>query len=88
MRISKNTQDKLQQILVMQGYEVRYEKGNFKGGYCLIHDRKTVIINKFFPLEGIIQRLVEIIRELPILHPEILTEEHHKLLSQIKNPSN
>jgi hypothetical protein len=64
MRISKATQDKLEQQLKAHGYIVRYEKGLFKGGYCLVRDKKTVILNKFHPLESHINALNEIIREL------------------------
>lgn len=28
------------------GAEVRFEKGDFKGGYCLIRDSKVIVINK------------------------------------------
>jgi hypothetical protein len=45
-------------------YEVRYEKGNFKSGYCLLEAKKVVVINKFSTLESRIQALVEILQNL------------------------
>ncbi|RMG20025.1 MAG: hypothetical protein D6730_20575, partial [Bacteroidetes bacterium] len=63
MRITKSTQEKLQAILRAQEYRVRYEKGNFKGGYCIVHDQRMIIINKFHPLESKINTLVEVIKD-------------------------
>jgi hypothetical protein len=28
------------------GAEVRFEKGDFKGGYCLLKENKVIVINK------------------------------------------
>lgn len=83
MRITKSTQDKLQQLLEALEYQVRYEKGSFKAGYCVVHTQKTVLINKFVPLEGIIQTLTEIIRQLAIPNVEHLSEEQQKLWHKI-----
>ena len=45
-------------------YKVRYEKGNFKSGYCILETKKVVVINKFTPLESRINSLAEIISNL------------------------
>jgi hypothetical protein len=55
---------KLEDLLKEQGYEVRYEKGNFKSGYCVLEAKKVVVINKFSTLESRIQALIEIIIHL------------------------
>ena len=34
------------------------EKGNFKGGYCLLEKEKVIVINKLKPLEQRIKALV------------------------------
>ena len=83
MRFTKTTQEKLQTILKAQGYHVRYERGNFKGGYCIVHEQKTIVINKFHPLEGKITTLSEIIKSLEI-DGEVLTEDQNKMVDRIK----
>ncbi|MEL6671763.1 MAG: hypothetical protein AAFR61_06210 [Bacteroidota bacterium] len=83
MRINRSTQEKLQTILKAQSYRVRYEKGNFQGGYCVVHEQKTIIINKFHPLESKIATLVEIIGDLEI-ETTLLTEDQIKLVQRIK----
>ena len=30
-----------------QEYTIRYEKGNFQSGYCIVENRKIAVINKF-----------------------------------------
>ena len=31
------------------GIKVRYEKGDFEGGYCILKSERTVVINKKLP---------------------------------------
>jgi len=38
-------------------YTVRFEKGNFKTGYCIFEDRKIIIVNKFHDVEARIDNL-------------------------------
>ena len=52
LKITKIFQVKLENILESQEYKIRFEKGNFKSGYCIIKDKKVVVINKYFSLEG------------------------------------
>ena len=83
MRFTKTTQEKLQNILKAQGYHVRYERGNFRGGYCIVHEQKTIVVNKFHPLEGKITTLSEIIKILEI-DAENLTEDQLRMVDRIK----
>lgn len=55
---------KIEEVFEEHAYQVRYEKGNFKSGYCLIEDRKMVVINKFAAIESRINTLLEIIKVL------------------------
>ncbi len=55
---------KLEELLESSGYDVRYEKGNFKSNFCILEDKKVVVINKFSVLESRIQSLLEIIQSL------------------------
>jgi hypothetical protein len=53
---------KIEVLLEELGYVVRYEKGNFQSGYCLVEDRKIAVINKFFNTEGRINCLLDILQ--------------------------
>ena len=86
MRMTRNTQEKLQNILKSQDYSIRYERGNFQGGYCVVQDQKIIVINKFHPLEGKINTLVEIIRDLDI-DESLLSPDQQKWVTRIKTES-
>lgn len=66
LKITKKFQLKLENILESQEYKIRFEKGNFKSGYCIIKDKKVAIINKYFSLEGKINALIKIIKSIEI----------------------
>ena len=74
---------KLEDLFSESTYILRYEKGNFQSGYCLLNDSKIAIINKYFPLEGKINSLIDIIRTIN-LNPEELSENNRKIFSAIR----
>lgn len=64
LSISNHTLEKLEQLLRDLGYRLRYEKGNFKSGACILHESKVVVVNKFLGLEQRINSLAEIIKSV------------------------
>lgn len=64
VKYTKNFLDKLENIFAASEYILRYEKGNFKSGYCVLKENKIVIINKYYTLDGKINVLLDIIKEL------------------------
>ena len=54
------TLKKLEGLFDEAGYTVRYERGHFQSGYCLLEARRVVVINRFLDLEGRINALIEI----------------------------
>lgn len=64
------------------GYTVRYEKGNFNSGYCIVQDRKVVVVNKFFSTESRINTLFEILDKV-LVDPNKLTEKSRDFFNQI-----
>jgi hypothetical protein len=86
MRVSKTVLAQLERILESSGYRVRYEKGSFKGGYCVLQDQRVVVVNKFYPLEGRINTLSDVIGQLDSasLSPDLLQPEELKLLNDIR----
>ena len=84
IKLTKQFQNKLESILISQGYKVRFEKGNFKSGYCIINKNKIVIINKYFTIEGKINSLIEIINKINIQEKKC-TNNQIKLIKKIEN---
>ena len=36
----------LEELTRQLGIQIRYEKGDFEGGYCVLKDQKVLVINK------------------------------------------
>jgi hypothetical protein len=80
------TLKKLEALLEALDYTIRYEKGNFQSGYCLVKDRKIAVINKFFITEARINSLIEIINTIDVDADRYeLDEKQVKMLAQIKS---
>jgi hypothetical protein len=56
----------LKSIAAQLGAEVRFEKGNFKGGYCILKDSKVVVINKMTNLQRKVIVLSMALKELGV----------------------
>lgn len=82
MRYNQSALDKIEKILAETGYVVRYERGNFQSGYCILEERKVVVLNKFLQLEGRINTLIDIIPQLSIT-PGLLTPEAKKTYEEV-----
>jgi hypothetical protein len=86
IKYSSNFLNKLEDILSESTYILRYEKGNFKSGYCILKDNRIVIVNKYFTTEGKINCLVDIINNLDI-DEDTLSEKNRKLASELSQTS-
>ena len=78
---------KLEDMIAESDYTLRYEKGNFKSGYCLIEDRKIVMINKFAAIESRINTLIEIVKILDA-SGAISGEKTTQVIRQLSKQSN
>jgi len=81
---NKGYLSKLEDVVSEGGFIVRYERGNFKSGYCVLKDTKIVLINNFLPVEGRVNCLLELAIVLP-LELDQLSEKSKKIFLQIKN---
>ncbi|MCB0617528.1 MAG: hypothetical protein KDC43_26050 [Saprospiraceae bacterium] len=81
-KYTKHTLKKLETLFEEVGYTVRYEKGNFQSGYCLVENRKVAVINKFFETEGRINTLIDILGSIEVPE-EGLTDPSRKILRQV-----
>ena len=39
---------KLEDIFAESDYILRYEKGNFQSGFCVLNENKIAIVNKYY----------------------------------------
>jgi len=82
MKYNQTSLDKLEKIVEEAGYVIRYERGTFQSGYCILEQKKVVVLNKFLLTEGRINTLIDLIPQLDI-QPDLLTEESKKLYTDI-----
>lgn len=80
---TNHTLEKLELLLKTAGYKVRYEKGNFKTGACLLLNSKMIVVNRFSNLESKILALVELLRELEVDY-KLLDDKQITFLQEIK----
>ena len=50
MKYNQTTLNKLEDILGESLYTVRYERGTFQSGWCLLEAKKVVVLNKFLQI--------------------------------------
>ncbi len=82
MKYTQTTLDKIEKVIEEVGYIIRYERGTFQSGFCILEDRKVVVLNKFLALEGRINTLIELLPQLTI-DAEALTPESRKVFTDI-----
>lgn len=82
MKYTQTTLEKIEKILDEAEYVVRYERGTFQSGYCILETRKVVVLNKFLQLEGRINTLIDIVPQLNI-DPQLLTEDTRKVYEDV-----
>lgn len=82
-KYTPNTLKKLEQLYEEARYIIRYEKGNFNSGYCILEDKRVVVINRFLAIEGRINALIEILPSINVKYEE-LSGEMQKWYDELK----
>ena len=82
MKYNQSTLNKLEKILEEAGYIVRYERGSFQSGYCILEHKKVVVLNKFLIPEGRINALMDIIPSVSVNY-DLLTHDSQKLYDEV-----
>ncbi|MDF2456714.1 MAG: hypothetical protein K0R51_2707 [Cytophagaceae bacterium] len=85
VKYTQNFLNKLEDIFAESDYILRYEKGNFNSGYCLLKETKIAIINKYFPLEGKVNSLIEILKQIT-LDDAKMSDKNKKFYQEITAP--
>ena len=73
---------KLEELIGETDHILRYEKGNFRSGWCILKDTRIIIVNKFFTKDGKINALMDIIKTINI-DPDVLSEKNKKLYQEL-----
>ena len=83
IKYTRHNLQKLEEIFRDLGVTVRYEKGNFQSGYCIVFGKNIVIVNRFFDVEARINTLIEILEQGHVdMTP--LTDEHREWYEKMR----
>lgn len=83
MKFTAQNLKKLETLFQQLGYTLRYEKGNFQAGYCLVKEKHVIIINKFYTPETRQTVLLELLEQLHEQLPlDQLDEDYAAFLQQ------
>ena len=81
-----------EQIAEELGIRIMQEKGNFKGGFCLLEEERIIVINKLKPIEQHLRALSQAFARLdtsriylkPAIREMINTEDNSPQLYTVK----
>ena len=86
IKYSKYFLNKLEDLFSESDYILRYEKGNFKSGYCILNETRVVVVNKFYSLEGKVNCLLDIIKSVD-LNIENLSAKNKIIYQELREES-
>ncbi|WP_306550095.1 hypothetical protein [Daejeonella sp.] len=59
---TQHTLEKLESLLKSLGFKLRYEKGNFKTGSCVLENNRVILVNKYSNLESKVNALADLLQ--------------------------
>jgi 2-C-methyl-D-erythritol 4-phosphate cytidylyltransferase len=78
-KYTANNLKKLETLLNEAGFIIRYEKGHFVSGYCMLEDKNVIVINKYYEIESRINSLLEIMAQLQVDEVQLSDASRHFL---------
>lgn len=82
LKFNPATMTKIEKMIEEAGYIIRFERGTFQSGFCILEQKKVIVLNKFLQTEGRINTLLDIIPLLKI-EPSHLSPDHRKLYEEL-----
>ncbi|MDF3078576.1 MAG: hypothetical protein K0S09_2465 [Sphingobacteriaceae bacterium] len=64
LAFTQHSLEKIEGLFKSLGYRVRYEKGNFKTGACMLQSSRIIVVNKFSNLESKIISLSDLLKQI------------------------
>ena len=83
MKFTSAKKKKIERIFDELGYSIRYEKGRFNSGHCIVHEDRMVIVNRFFDTEGRARVLFDILLSFRKLDESLLSEASQKFFTSL-----
>lgn len=81
MKLSNSLLKKMEAAFSEAGHKIRYEKGSFKSGYCILEKQKVIVINKFYDTEAKVSCLIDLLAI--VKDSENLSESNQALIKKL-----
>ena len=75
-----------EQLAEALNVKIIQEKGNFKGGYCLLEKERIIVVNKLNPLEQRIRALAQAFSQMDISKIYMKPAIRSIIDSEVKHP--
>ncbi|MFT5832793.1 MAG: hypothetical protein ACI97N_000406 [Cognaticolwellia sp.] len=82
LKYTNYTLKKFEAIFEELEYTIRYEKGSFQSGYCIVKSQKVIVVNKFFDTEAKINCLTDILDNIEI-NEILLSDKSQKFTIEV-----
>ena len=83
VKFTKHNLKKLEDLFSELEYTVRYERGNFNAGYCIVENQRIAVINKYYDTEGRMNCLLDILGSIEVSTDQ-LSEKQAKFYRQLQ----
>lgn len=75
---------RLERILGGAGFAVRYERGQFRAGACVVHERRVIVVSRFFDPEARLRALETLAPTLRLDPEAVADDEDRDLLTELR----
>lgn len=80
---TQNSLTKLEELLKALGYRIRYERGNFRNGTCVLQTEHILVVNRFSDMEVKIKSMIQVIQSIDIPKTFVPDQKQEKLLRSL-----
>lgn len=82
IKYNQHTLNKLENIFKESDIQVRYGKGSFSSGYCILEDKNIIVVNRYFSIEVRVQTLIDLLDRV-LVKEDQLTEISMKMYQTV-----
>jgi hypothetical protein len=76
---TQNSLNKLESLLNALGFKIRYERGSFRSGTCILQQENILVVNRFSDIEVKIKSMLQVIQTMELSEDIELDEKQQKL---------
>jgi hypothetical protein len=76
---TQNSLNKLESLLNALGFKIRYERGSFRSGTCILQQENILVVNRFSDIEVKIKSMLQVIQAIELSESIELDEKQQKL---------